>query len=185
MQNSYLQLLLNEAEETIAEVNRLCVPLSAAQLNWKPNTDVWSVAQVLDHMRITNTAYHPQLEKRVADAPRTPHPSVYKSTWTGRWLISTLTPNPKRGMTTPPVFRPAQSNYAPQVLDEFNRAMAHFRNLLVRMDGADLNRARLVSPALFLIRINAGDYFKMETNHLARHRNQIKRLLAHEKFPHL
>lgn len=184
MQNPYLKLLLNEAEETIAEVNRLCAPLSAAQFNWKPNDDVWSVAQVLDHMRITNSAYHPQLEKRAAAAVRPTPVPPYKSTWTGRWMIASLTPNPQPAMKTPPVFRPTNSHYAPQVLDEFNRAMAHFRNLLVRMDGADLNRARLVSPALFLIRINAGDYFKIETNHLARHRNQIKRVLGHEKFPH-
>jgi Na+-translocating ferredoxin:NAD+ oxidoreductase RnfD subunit len=37
--------------------------LTAAQLNWKPSTDVWSIGQCFDHLITTNKAYIPIIEQ--------------------------------------------------------------------------------------------------------------------------
>lgn len=183
LQNAYLQLLLTECEETISDINRLAMPLGVPQINWKPTEKVWSVGQIIDHMGITNQIYHPQLEHWIKEVPRPGTIPTYKSTWMGRFVIQQLDPMPKHKMPSPKLFKPTASSYDSSVLDVFNLRLAKFRNLLVRMDGGDLNRAYMKSPANSLIRFNAGDYFRMECNHLARHRNQMKRVLQHEAFP--
>ena len=33
--------------------------LTNEQLNWKPNSTVWSIAQNLDHLIVTNESYYP------------------------------------------------------------------------------------------------------------------------------
>ena len=35
--------------------------LSAEQLNWKPNSQTWSIAQNIDHLIVVNQTYYPIL----------------------------------------------------------------------------------------------------------------------------
>ena len=50
-------------EAVTEEVNSLFGNLSTEQLNWKPSTEKWSIAQCLDHLMITNSSYYSQLNK--------------------------------------------------------------------------------------------------------------------------
>ncbi|MCB0751667.1 MAG: DinB family protein, partial [Ignavibacteriae bacterium] len=35
--------------------------LSSEQLNWKPNSETWSIAQNLEHLIVVNETYYPVL----------------------------------------------------------------------------------------------------------------------------
>ena len=42
--------VLDEADAIAADANTLFGHLNAQQINWKPSTDQWSVAQCLEHL---------------------------------------------------------------------------------------------------------------------------------------
>ncbi len=42
--------------------------LSADQLNWRPAEGVWSVAECIDHLNVTNIQYANSIENALANA---------------------------------------------------------------------------------------------------------------------
>lgn len=51
--------LISEIKTLTILIKKEFVPLSEEQLNLKPTPDTWSIAQVLDHLIVTNTSYFP------------------------------------------------------------------------------------------------------------------------------
>lgn len=161
--------------------------LSPAQLGWRPAPGAWSIGEVAAHLRATEEAYLPALDRALARARARGRAAAlpHRPTWVGRMAVRAMT-SPRK-MPTPPAFRPR----APQgvtadwgvEVEGYRNALAALRSRVEAAAGLDLNAGPVVSPALFLIRMNLGDAFLLSLAHGRRHLGQMQRIRAAEGFP--
>src|ERR1044072_1785910 len=62
--------LVAELERVGHEAREVFGGLSAAQLNWKPSAEQWSVGQCFDHLIVTNSTFFPDMERVAAGTYR-------------------------------------------------------------------------------------------------------------------
>lgn len=180
-----LKVLLAELERVTEEARARFGGLSAAQLNWKPGAEQWSVGQCFDHLIKTNGCYFADLE-RVADGK-------YQSSWWGR--VSPLSGlfgrlvlralDPAKGMKAkaPQVFLPAESDVPADVVERF---AAHQGELTARMRataGRDLGRIIVTSPVTPLATYSLLDAYRIVVAHERKHFGQARRVTEAEGFP--
>jgi hypothetical protein len=171
------QQLRAEALETRERIAAIVRPLDAAQLNEHPEPNGWSVAQVLEHLCVSDERYEDPLASLLANTrPDAGAPArEWKPSFIGGMIAgSLLKPKP---LKSPKVFRPGQT---PRngVAEELLAREMRFVNA---MDGAalyDWKALRISSPALpsWAPKMNLGDGFRIHIVHLTRHSHQIERV---------
>ena len=134
----------------------------------------WSVAQVFEHLCLSNLAYldgplAPAVEQARA---RGPAARPWRPSMLGGWLSSTLDA-PGNRLPTVPRFRvgPAVRD---AVVDVFLASIARARTLVLEAERFDLF-VGLASPASPLIRLNLGDALRILVVHSHRHLAQAER----------
>ena len=65
--------MINSTQHTIEELGKVTTEakslfgnLSSTQLNWKPASEKWSIAQCLDHLIVSNSTYYTPLNEIVS-----------------------------------------------------------------------------------------------------------------------
>ena len=180
-----LPQLVEMARDVGREVAARFGGLTAAQLNWKPTPNDWSVGQCFDHIITSNGLYFDTFEavlrgtKATRFLERVPVlPSLYS-----RFLIETLRPEAARKMPTTPNFYPTQSAVDPSIIDGFlaqqDRLIAAFE-ALTRVDVA---RITMTSPASSVVTYSVLDGCRIIIVHEQHHIGQIQRLLDWPAFP--
>ena len=168
--------------QAAADAEQLAGPLTRGQLAWSPPDGGWGVAQVLEHLTLTNEQYLTEIRACLAHRPR--RRRTAKAEWrpslAGRLLEhAMLSPRKARA---PRVWRPGPV-VRPQPLDGFTRTLSELSAQLDRAADVDLRRARTRSPASRLIRLNLGDAFELQALHAERHLGQIRRITLRPEFP--
>lgn len=173
-------LWLQRLDQITQEVEQLCKGLDQAQLNWKPNPESWSVAQVMEHLVKVNSSYYPSLKSL--------HAGTYRLAWTskipllpkflGRMIINSVKPTNPRKTRTFPVWEPAQSSLPPSIYHDFVRHQSELKEHIT--SSADLlERGTLIaSPANPRIVYTLEDAFEIMVTHEERHLGQMKNVLT-------
>jgi uncharacterized damage-inducible protein DinB len=153
--------------------------LDAAQLNWKPNAQTWSIAQIIHHLIVINTTYFPVFTALRQEAYRTPFIGKigFMVKFMGKMLLDAVEPGQKRKMKTFPIWEPAASDIDADLLKRFEQHQSELKNWIDEM--ADyLDKGTVISsPA------NKYIVYKLETaldiivTHERRHLGQAKALL--------
>ena len=62
---------VQEIDKITLDAELLFSELSGEQLNWKPNSQTWSIAQNLEHLIVVNETYYPVLSalKKAGESP--------------------------------------------------------------------------------------------------------------------
>lgn len=159
--------------------------LSESQVNWKPSDDVWSIAECVDHLIVTNQLYFNEFEKQFSQKQLTTDCSktLVKHKFTGKLLIKSVDPDNLKKVKTFGVFKPSQSNYSTDLFEKFVDLQKCFINLLRAFNNLDLNKYIMSSPASKFIKENFCDVLEIIRLHDRRHINQAQRLLNHNNFP--
>ena len=161
--------------------------LSNAQLAWRPAPGRWSPGQVVSHLRATNTRYLEAIDRSIEQARAhgltgfTPH----RPGLVGRFMTRLLEPPVKRPLRAPAAFRPAEDeahDWRAEV-DGYLATHDALEERLHHAGGISLVRARVVSPANRLLRVNLGDAFALLLAHERRHLWQLRHLRADPGFP--
>jgi hypothetical protein len=180
--NSVCMELQKTADDSTAEFG----DLSAAELNWKPAENSWSVAQCFDHLITVHSQYFPMFERMAAGDLR-------RSFWEkaspfsgffGRFLIKAVRPdNPKKVKTTSKA-QPSTSEIDCGIIERFaehqNQMIEHLRRLPTDIDPA---KTIITSPLLGFVTYNLDDCFTVLETHCKRHFGQAKRVTETEGFP--
>lgn len=134
----------------------------------------WSVAQVFEHLCVTNLAYlEGPLPGAVAKArARGAQDRPWKPSLFGGLLARMLAEGTKP-VRSPKVFRIGPEPRA-NVVDEFLATVTRARALMREADGHDLG-VGMSSPASPLLRMNLGDAFRVMVVHAHRHLAQVER----------
>jgi DinB family protein len=109
--NDQLRTLIRDAGTIAQDARSSFGVLSAAQLNWKPSTERWSVAQCFAHLIESNKGYLPIIEsvRRGTKKTRFRERLPMLPGLAGRLLIKSLDPANTRKMKAPKAFEPSQS----------------------------------------------------------------------------
>ena len=172
----------------IASVKRaqaLFVQLSAAQLNFRPAPDKWSIGLCLEHLMVTDATYSGTFS---AILDGTYRPSVWGrispfSGYLGKMLVRETGAEVKRPAQSPPAFRPSESSNLPA--DMVQRFVAHgteLNGVLDRLSRTDTS-VIIASPALGLITYPLSDCIEILSRHTERHVRQAERVMSAQGFP--
>ncbi len=177
--------IFDEADAIAGDAKTLFGHLNSQQVNWKPGSDSWSVAQCLDHLIMINREYYPIFERvangelRKALMHRLPFlPSAF-----GKLMIKALSPNTHQKLKAPVAARPSSSSIDPQIVDRF---IAHQRELLAKMrslEKIDLAETIITSPFASVVVYSLLDAFRLLMAHERRHFGQAQRVIQTEGFP--
>ena len=183
--NEQLATLIEDVRTIASDARSSFGGLSAAQLNWKPSAERWSIAQCFDHLITSNRGYLPIIEsvrggkKKTRFLERLPVlPGL-----AGKLLIKSLDPASTRKLKAPKNFEPAQSNISASVIDDF---VAQQDKVVEGMDATrnlDLERIVITSPALSIVTYSLMDAYRIIVVHEQRHFQQAQRVAAEPAFP--
>jgi hypothetical protein len=182
IKNQWLAERAREVRASITELRNKVGPLTYLQLGWHAPEGGWSVAQVLEHLIITDQSYIEEFNRVLARAAQTPASEEWRPSLIGGFLIRSQRPESTMKVRTPRRWRPGPEPRA-GVLEEYIIVREQLIQLMKRADGKDLRRTKLSSPAAKWIRINLGDAFMTLVVHTQRHLRQIDRITKHPDFP--
>jgi hypothetical protein len=168
------------ARDTAAQFGRL----DAAQLNWQPQADSWSVAQCFDHLLKINGGMMQAIGRGL-------DPTTPRTLWQqlplwprllGWMLVTSQAPGGKQKHKAPASAVPAASNIAPDVIQQFvawqDTGIAAVRAL----SAVDQQRI-IVSPFVAQITYSVLDAYRLIAAHQRRHFEQAARVMARPGFP--
>jgi hypothetical protein len=182
----FLQMVMEDANKNSVEAGRLAGELSDEQLNWKSTPDKWSIAQCLDHLAVTGERfdeYYTEAIKRGREKWPVREPIQYLPTFVGGWLLKRVTPEVKRKIRAPKVFRPSQSVTITGSLEKFLKQQDVFLGFVRAARDLDYNRIRLRSPVTPLMRYSLADAFVVTVLHGQRHLGQARLMRETAGFP--
>lgn len=182
----FLKTVTSETEKNSDAARILASGLTEAQINWKPSAGQWSIAQCLEHLAVAANEFEKYfqaaLERGRSKWPVTNPPS-YKPSTMGGWLAKQVSPETKRKLPAPKIFRPADSSNIPGALEMFVNQQARFLDFVHQSIGIDYNKTRLRSPVTPLMRYSLADAFVITVLHGQRHLAQARRVRELPEFP--
>ena len=179
-----LPSLIAEANLVASETKSKFGRLTAAQLNWKPSADRWSVAQCFDHLLNSNKDYLPIFDSVLAGRKSTFWEKMpVLPGLAGKMMIKTLDPASTRKLKAPKNFEPAQSDLSPSVIDDFVHQQRRIVEKMQATEHLDLEKIVITSPALAAITYSLMDAYRIIVVHEQRHFQQAKRVTEETGFP--
>lgn len=167
------------------EVSEEFKRLSASQLNWKPSSTNWSIAQCLEHLIITNNLYFINIQK-VADGA---HQNNFYSKFplaprVIAWgMKKVFSPDFRPKVKTFEMFKPPQSEVSEDILEHFEENQNRFVSLIEATKDLDTKQIKVAEPIGAAVNLRLIDAFEVLLFHEKRHFNQAKRVIETEGFP--
>lgn len=154
--------------------------LSNEQLNWKPNTNTWSIAQNLDHLIVVNETYYPVLASLKEGTYKTPFIAKigFMVSFLGKTVLKAVQPDRQKKMKTFPIWEPSISQIEGAVLKRFEN---HQKELKQKIEDA---KELLEIETIISSPANRNIVYKLETafaiivSHEQRHFEQAKEVLS-------
>ena len=177
--------LVAELERVGREAREVFGRLSAAQLNWKPSAEQWSVGQCFDHLIVTNSSFFPVMERVAAGtfkgglwARVSPLSGFF-----GRYILGALDPSKGKKIKAPRAFLPASSDVDADVIERFVGNLSEVSARMRATEGADLGRTVATSPAMALVTYSLRDVYRIFVAHARSHFEQARRVTEAAGFP--
>lgn len=183
--NEQLDTLMQDARTVAADARSSFGNLSAAQLNWKPSAERWSIAQCFDHLINSNKGFFPVVESVLSGTRKTRFlerlpilPGL-----AGKLMIKSLDPASTRKYKAPKNFEPAQSDISASIIDDFVAQQEKIVEGMRSTSHLDLKRIVVTSPAVAFVTYSLMDAYRIIVVHEQRHFQQAQRVAAEPAFP--
>ena len=180
-----LKRLTSAARTLTDDVRRSFGRLTPEQLNWRPSSDAWSIAQCLEHLIITNEKEFPALESALQAGYRNPfwsRPPLLPKLC-GRLMLRLFGPEVTRRYKAPRSFRPSQSAIAGSIVADFAAHQEKLFSLMEQSARLDVEETKIVSPVTVLMTYSLLDGYRILIGHEQRHYRQAERVLQTDNFP--
>ena len=185
--NELLESQIEEAEIQLKIFRDEIAFLTKEQLNWKYDTRIWTIGEILDHLVIFNGLYIPIIEKAIHATKEKPEfadaGESYMHTLTGNMMIKTVRPENRNRSSAPKIFHPTKSLYDYGITDKFEGQLSGLIGFMDAAKGLNLAVVRAYSPDIKILKFNLGDCFIMMVQHTKRHVEQMLKLTTNTGFP--
>lgn len=152
--------------------------LTNEQMNWKPNSSTWSIAQNFDHLILVNETYYPVLASLMKGTYKTPFIAKigFIVSFLGKTVLKAVLPDRQKKMKTFSIWEPSTSKVNDDILKRFE---IHQNELKQKIEEAKefVEKGTVISsPA------NRNIVYKLETafdiivSHEQRHLEQAKEI---------
>jgi hypothetical protein len=177
-----------ESKVLLQELELLCGQATAAaqsfkaltdnQLNFKTDTERWSILECMEHLNLYGDYYLPEIEQQIS-LSKTDSAAIFQSGLLGNYFaLSMRAKNRKvQKMKSPKDKVPVQSDLGRQTIERFLMQQEQLKSLLRASYNKDLNTIRISISLNRYIRIKLGDTFRFYSYHIERHLVQAKRNL--------
>jgi len=182
---SFIQSILQKGKDAAEKVTSNFSSISETQLNWKPSTQSWSIAECLQHLMISHLAYFPVL-KEIGEGNFKMNFWERSSPLTNFWgktMKNQLQEQVKRKMKAPRMIQPTKSEFHIVLLDRYQENLEEFLDLISKCNKVDLDKTIITSPLLSIVTYSLRDAFQFLLQHEHRHINQAIRVKESESFP--
>jgi len=163
--------------------------LSEKQLNWRPNTGVWSIAEVLAHLNSYARYYHPVIQKKIEITRFRTAKDDFTSSPLGRsaWKSMKLgrLNNVKRKFKAPKGHNPTFDTDLVQgnELEEFLQQQTALLAIIDSSKEVNMRKVKIPISISKIVRLRLGDALLFIIYHNERHMQQILNLKNHKNFP--
>lgn len=176
------EALLNDLKQDVnAAINAAneFKKLSAKELNFKENSEKWSILECLEHVSLYGDFYLKAIETSILNAePK--KTTTFKSGLFGNYFA--LSMQPKTDGTIPNKMKtfkdknPTNSNLPITTIDRFIKQQQQMLTLLEQAETVDLKAIR-TKTTLPIIKFRLGDTFRFVIYHINRHIVQSRNIL--------
>lgn len=159
--------------------------LSGLQLNWKPSTGSWSIAECLEHLIISDSSYFDRLKTIIS--------GTYKMTWwqkhspfssiCAKLLKDRMQENATFKTVTHKKLKPSISDKPIDFVKTYLLNLDTFLDLVAQCKTADIDQIIITSPTIKIVTYNLRDAFEFLVNHEHRHINQAIQVKGNPEFP--
>lgn len=173
-----MQTRLQSIDAVTREFQTLCNNLSTDQLNAKPDTATWSIAQVLDHIITVNSTYYPILDDVEQGIYHPPFHARFGFivSYLGRFILDSVQPENRKKIKTFPVWEPAKSNLPADILNRFTAHQEKLKNRMLDAEKWIQQGVVIHSPASKIIVYKLDTAFDIITAHEKRHLQQAQEI---------
>jgi hypothetical protein len=151
---------------------------SFEQLNWKPNTKTWSIAQNIDHLIVINESYFSIINLIREGTYKTPLIGSFRFIVSvfGKIILKGVKPDRKNKIKTFPIWEPTKSEISLEIIDRFKKHQSELKSMIA--DSNDLVKKGKVisSPANKNIVYKLEKAFEIIVTHEKRHFEQSKEI---------
>ena len=179
MDLSAKKLIQNLLETTRANINT--VELLKKQptniLNWKPDTESWSILECIEHLNRYADFYIPEITNKI-NASKHKKAEVFKSNWLGKYFSKSVSYHEDLNkMKTFKVMNPLGSTLDTKTLDKFIDQQHQIIELLNKSIDINLDKTKTAISISKLIKLKLGDTFRVLIYHNQRHMKQAEKIL--------
>ncbi|HYC83871.1 MAG TPA: DinB family protein [Chryseosolibacter sp.] len=150
--------------------------LSAAQLNFKPSPDTWSIGQNIDHLIVINQSYYPVINDVIGNKYNAPFLGKidFMVNWMGKIILDSVSPARKRKMKTFPIWQPSASEIPADIVERFEKHHAELKQMMAKCGPLLEKRTVISSPANRNIVYTVDKAFEILVTHERRHFEQAR-----------
>ena len=169
--NEQLQALIDEAARQRDEVWALIDGVTDEEFSRRPAANKWSAAEHIAHLPITDRPYFGAIGTALEEARRHQWVSSgpFAGSAIGNWFARSMEPPVKRRMKTPRRLEPHAIQSREEIRADFVACREEFADLVRQWDGLDLDKARMTSPFLSLLKMSSYSGFQVLLSHARRH----------------
>ncbi len=155
--------------------------LSDAKLNWKANSESWSVLECMEHLNRYGDFYLPEIKQRMTKGKTVTPEAIFKSGLLGNYFATSLLPKAQLNkMKTFSNMNPAGSQLTKAVLDKFIAQQKTMLELLKKARQINLTKTRTAISISKLIKLRLGDTFRVVIYHNQRHIVQANKAIQNQ-----
>ncbi len=177
--NKQLDEMIDEAERQRDEGWALLDGLDDERFSRRPAPDRWCIGEQLAHVPLTDRPYFAPIEASLENARdrdlRSDGP--FQGSLVGNWFTRTLDAPVKRRMKTPAKLKPAPHLDRETVRADFVACRGELIELMRSSYDVDLDRAKMRSPFLVLMKFPVYNAYTILLAHARRHIWLAKRTL--------
>lgn len=185
---------LHRLNQRLSEIIARDFPnLSAEQLNWREQSDKWSIAECLMHLNYVADYYYPSMLKAIknAKARKSKPQEQFTRGWLGHRYVSKFRLNLdnqiKNKIESPSKYDPRSVSSSAlngeKVIADFLEKQQMLQVMLQDSMTINIQKTRVYAIFWGLISIQLGDMLKILVYHAERHTVQAQRILYHDYFP--
>lgn len=172
-----------EIDKITLNAEMLFSELSGEQLNWKPNSQTWSIAQNLEHLIVVNETYYPVLSALKKGTYKKPFLGNFGFivSFFGKTVLNAVKPDRKKKMKTFSIWEPRQSSVGNDIISRFKKHQTELQKQLSDANELLTNRIVISSPANKNVFYSLEMAFDIIVTHEQRHLEQAKEILRELK----
>ncbi len=149
-------------------------------LKTRPDENTWSPLECIDHLNMTYAQYIPAIQNRLTH-PVKGNRENYKPSFFGRKFTEMMEPPIKMKSKTFKKFIPKKELDIEDAFANFVNYNNEMIELISKLDGIDIKKTKVTSPALSIMKFQIGELFPFLAAHSRRHLWQAEQIIKRIK----